>query len=146
MSSPSEFFSQDHRACDALWAKLEQAVESEDRVLDHWREFDRALRRHLAMEEEVLFPAVEAATGMHGGGPTMVMRSEHTQMRALLDQMGQAAERADFGSVIDHGDTLLMLIQQHNLKEEGVLYPLCDQALDSEWQALNERLASYGAR
>lgn len=131
----------DHRDCDALWAELEQAPA--ERQLELWRAFDKALRRHFAMEEEVLFPAIENATGMHGPGPTMVMRMEHGQMRALLDQMEGAAASGDMDSVIDQGDTLLMLIQQHNVKEEGMLYPLADQALEPQWEQLEGRLAQY---
>jgi hemerythrin-like domain-containing protein len=94
------------------------------------------------MEEEVLFPAFEAATGMTDSGPTFVMRMEHDQMRGLLDQMGAALERGDQNALLDQGDTLLMLIQQHNQKEEGMLYPMSERALASEWPALHERLAA----
>lgn len=142
-AAPSAFFTEDHRECDALWAELEAAPE--ERGLELWRGFDAALRRHFAMEEEVLFPALEDATGMHGPGPTMVMRNEHAQMRALLDQMEAAAASGDLQTVLDHGDTLLMLIQQHNVKEEGMLYPLADQALEPQWEQLEARLAQYRA-
>jgi hemerythrin-like domain-containing protein len=142
--SPSALFTEDHHRCDALWAELESAGESKDRALELWRAFDLAMRRHFAMEEEVLFPAIEQATGMHGPGPTMVMRNEHAQMRAMLDQMAEAASAGDIGSLLDHGDTLLMLIQQHNLKEEGILYRLADDALASAWAEIQPRLASYG--
>ena len=80
---------------------------------------------------------------MVDAGPTAVMRGEHQQMRGLLDQMGEAAAAGDFDSVLDQGDTLLMLIQQHNVKEEGILYPLADRMLTVQWPALRERLADY---
>lgn len=140
-AGPSALFTEDHRHCDAVWAELEQAPD--ERRLELWRSFDASLRRHFAMEEEVLFPAIEDATGMHGPGPTMVMRMEHGQMRALLDQMEAAAASGDLDAVIDHGDTLLMLIQQHNVKEEGMLYPIADRALGSQWDQLEERLSRY---
>ena len=50
-----------------------------------WR-FQDALLHHFAMEEEVMFPAFEARTGMTQG-PTAVMRSEHRQMTDLLNRM-----------------------------------------------------------
>ena len=105
--------------------------------------FDAKVRRHLAMEEEVLFPAFEEATGMHGAGPTVVMRMEHQQMRALLDTMGKAAETGNIDDVLGHGDTLLMLIQQHNRKEEGMLYPMADNALGEAWQKVREDLRRF---
>jgi hemerythrin-like domain-containing protein len=142
-ATPSSLFTEDHHRCDALWAELEAASSADDRALELWRSFEQAMRRHFAMEEEVLFPAIERATGMHGPGPTMVMRNEHAQMRAMLDQMGEAASSGDVRGLLDHGDTLLMLIQQHNLKEEGILYRLADDALGPAWDEIQARLASY---
>jgi iron-sulfur cluster repair protein YtfE (RIC family) len=131
------FFAGDHRACDALWAEVEGRDGSDlakDRAV--LSVFDAALRRHLGWEEEVLFPAFEAATGMTRG-PTAVMRMEHVQMRGVLDQMARAA---DWSEVLDQGDTLMMLIGQHNMKEEGMLYPMCDAHLAGQWPGLRLRL------
>ena len=146
MSSPqaslSEYFTLDHRNCDSQWAEIEAAAESGEsgRVNAAWQAFEKTLRRHLAKEEEVMFPAFEAATGMSDGGPTFVMRSEHQQMRGLLDQMAAAAGRGDHDELIDQGDTLLMLIQQHNQKEESILYPMAERALGPEWAELHRRI------
>ena len=136
--SPNAFFTADHRACDAIWAEVEAAVDSDDGAAARsaWERFDRSMRHHLMMEEEVLFPALENATGMHGGGPTFMMRAEHQQIRGLLDQIQTEVNGGNFDGVTDHGDTLLMLIQQHNAKEEGILYPMCDNALGGDWPAL----------
>jgi hemerythrin-like domain-containing protein len=142
-----EFFTGDHRSCDELWTRVEAASdEGAESIAAAWRCFDTALRSHLAMEEEVLFPAFEAATGMKDSGPTFVMRMEHDQMRGLLDQMGAALERGDHETLLDQGDTLLLLIQQHNQKEEGMLYPMSERALAAEWPALYERVAEYVAK
>jgi hemerythrin-like domain-containing protein len=138
------YFTEDHRACDELWAALEQAMDRGTATLGGWLEFERAMRRHLGMEEEILFPAIEQATGLRGG-PIAVMLAEHAQMRGLLDQMSRAAESGEFDALLDLGDTLLMLTQQHNVKEEHVLYPMADHALDAEWDGLSQRLAAFRA-
>jgi len=70
-----------------------------------------------------------------------VMRAEHRQMRAVLAQMRGAIDGGDTGEVLDQGDTLLMLIQQHNAKEEAMLYPMADQRLGAEWPRLRARLS-----
>jgi len=142
---PSAFFVDDHRRCDQLWGRIESLVEAgeEGAAREAWNAFEAAMQRHFSMEEEVLFPAVEAATGMGGGmGPTAVMRAEHDQMKGVLAQMGQAAA-GDLQELLDHGDTLLMLIQQHNTKEEGILYPMCDQTLQPVWSQIAEKLDQY---
>lgn len=139
--SPAQVFSDDHRRCDELWGEVEASADDPAACQKRFEEFERAMLRHFAMEEEVLFPAFEEATGMRGGGPTHVMRLEHAQMKGLLAEMSGAVEKGDFATALDGGDTLLMLIQQHNVKEEGVLYPMVDDVLGSRWPELSEKLA-----
>ena len=141
----AEFFTLDHRRCDSSWVEVEAAAEAgdADAVKESWRTFQSGLSKHLRMEEDVLFPAFEQATGMAEGGPTFVMRSEHDQMRGLLEQMNATANGGDHDELVDLGDTLLMLIQQHNQKEEHMLYPMAERALAADWAKLRERLIEY---
>lgn len=136
------FFSADHTACDAVWAEVEAAGDDGAKAAAAFARFHAMMERHLRMEEEVLFPAFEEATGMRGMGPTEVMRHEHRQMRALLSDMGAAVTEGRTEALFDLGDTLLMLIQQHNVKEEGMLYPMAEQHL-SDWAPLAGKLRSY---
>lgn len=131
-----EFFTQDHRACDELWAEVEASSARPEAFAQALRAFDARMRRHFAWEEDLLFPAIEKATGMHGMGPTEIMRQEHRQMKGLLDQMAGAEPQ----EVLDQGDTLMMLIQQHNSKEEMMLYPMGQEALWASWPELRGRL------
>lgn len=78
-------------------------------------------------EEELLFPALEALNGP--AGPTQVMRMEHGQMRALAAQAGAALAGRDAQEFFGLAETLLLMIQQHNMKEERILYPLLDRSL-----------------
>ncbi len=139
------FFTQDHRDCDSRWAELEGLLDSgiSDASNQAWQEFDDSMRRHFAMEEDILFPAFDARSGMGGGGPTAMMRMEHQQMRGLLDQIGEAMSTGDTEEALDLGDTLLMVIQQHNVKEEGMLYQMAENILAGEWAALAEQLEKY---
>jgi hemerythrin-like domain-containing protein len=139
-----DYFTSDHRACDAGWADVEAAADAGDlpSMAEHWQRFQNALLRHLGKEEQLMFPAFEAATGMTSG-PTQVMRSEHEQMRGVLAQMTAAVERGDAEELIDQGDTLNILIQQHNMKEEGMLYPMADRALQVDWPELRGRLDTF---
>lgn len=135
------FFIVDHRRCDAAWAALESAADGGDAptAVAAWREFIDAMQANLRREEEVLFPAFEGETGMTQG-PTVVMRMEHEQMRAVLEQMRSAAQLGQWSQVLDYGDTLMMLVQQHNMKEEGVLFPMAGRALHHRWPELLPRL------
>ena len=144
-SGLTAFFEQDHRDCDARWADVEELLDTQDidAARPAWQKFDKGMRRHIAMEEEVLFPAFESAAQMGGGGPTAVMRMEHQQMRGLLEQIDAAVESGDAEQAMDIGDTLLMLIQQHNIKEEGMLYPMAENVLAEHWTKLAALLEEY---
>jgi DUF438 domain-containing protein len=95
----------------------------------------------LRREEQTLFPAFEARTGMTMG-PTQVMRMEHGQMRELIDAAVDALQAGNTDDFFGQTETLLIMMQQHNMKEENVLYPMCDQHLADGSAALIERLRS----
>lgn len=140
-----QFFTEDHREADQLWAAVEEAVNGGDAgtINQAFAAYKSRMLRHFSMEEEVMFPAFEAKTGMTSGGPTAVMRMEHEQMRGLLEQMSSALEAGNPGEVIDLGDTQLMLVQQHNQKEETILYTMAQAQLGAEWPEIAAKLASY---
>ena len=119
-----------HKACDGEFADVEEAVSREDwgRAAALQQRFSQDLEAHFSVEEESLFPAFESNTGMTGG-PTRMMRMEHMQMRSLLADLDAALSNKDRDEFLGNAETLLMLMQQHNMKEENILYPMCDQAL-----------------
>ncbi len=86
--------------------------------------FCDAMDCHLELEERVLFPVLEER--MAHEGPLAVMRQEHDAIRALMTPL-RAAVGADIcGPLLE---TLTVLVQQHHVKEEHVLYPLSDSLL-----------------
>ncbi|NMP30607.1 hemerythrin domain-containing protein [Thalassotalea sp. M1531] len=130
MSDIQHYMTTHHRDCDEILADAESPLAEGDWAgyQQKWRAFVSELLHHLTMEEEVLFPAFEQATGITQG-PTMVMRSEHEQMRAFVAQMEQAIASQDQERAMGLVESLVLLIQQHNMKEEQMLYPMCDMRL-----------------
>ncbi len=85
----------------------------------------QALRRHIYLEEEFLFPLLcEAEPGLTA--PVFVMLREHAQIWATLDSL-ERDPGAGTAPVI--GRQLTVRLLHHNLKEEEVLYPRADDAL-----------------
>ncbi|MEJ5338295.1 MAG: hemerythrin domain-containing protein [Aquificaceae bacterium] len=132
MFTITEYLTEEHRECDDLYARVEELVSS-----GSWEEAKKAFElfkvetlRHFQREEDVLFPEFEGRTGIVMG-PTQVMRMEHAQARELLERMEQALESRDKKAFLSTGETFMILIQQHNMKEEQILYPMCDQHLDA---------------
>ena len=137
MNTILDFLGSDHRACDDLFASAETAAAQKnwDSARSLFERFQTAMAHHLAMEEDVLFPAFEASTGMRAG-PTQVMRMEHEQMRGLLQDMASAVAACNQDGFLGLSETLNMLMQQHNLKEENMLYPMSDQVLGGDREGL----------
>lgn len=135
-----DFMSANHHVCDDSFANAEQAA-----LAGNWDEaeilfnFFRAdMARHFRMEEEELFPALIAAHGP--AGPVQMMRMEHAQMNTLLEQMAGSVAHRNAQKYGGLAETLLIVMQQHNLKEEQMLYPMADHYLSPQRETLLGRM------
>lgn len=132
MSTIKEFLSADHSKCDDIFAKMEeQAGVSLISARELCQKFKDEQERHFQMEERVMFVEFETKTGMTQG-PTAMMRQEHTQMRHLMSQMLDAIDVDNKDKFFGLSETLMILLQQHNMKEEQMLYPMAEQHLGAE--------------
>ena len=86
-----------------------------------------ALRRHIYLEEEFLFPPLRSA-GMVM--PVFVMLREHGEMWRMLDALeAEVANDAGGEAVSSLVDGLVPRLAAHNEKEEAILYPEADTVL-----------------
>jgi len=129
----SNYMKAEHRECDTLFAGAEEAIALNEwqTANDRFLEFANETLRHFKKEEEELFPAFEAQTGS-SEGPTMVMRYEHEQVKGLIGKMAEALENEDRDACLSLAESMMILLQQHNMKEEQMLYAMCDNILPSE--------------
>ena len=123
----------DHDRLDGL---LSSALEHAER--SDWsaaaallRDFRHGLERHIAIEEGILFPEFEQRTGMRGGGPTAVMRFEHTEIKRWLEESSRAFDAKDLEDAKRCQAGLIGVLAGHNLKEEHILYPGTDRLFDA---------------
>jgi iron-sulfur cluster repair protein YtfE (RIC family) len=130
MARIAEVLAGHHAHCDELFGATESAVAGGDRgaAREAYARFREETERHLACEERRLFPALEAATGS-SAGPTAVMRAEHDLMRELFAHIAAALDGGDAAGYEQAVTTLVILMGQHNNKEENILYPMCDRLL-----------------
>ena len=136
MNTISQFLTADHRRCDHFFAGAEAPVKPDwASIQENFTQFHSALIHHFFMEEKVLFPAFEQVTG-NTMGPTRMMRMEHEQMLELCTRMAVAMGTQDETEYSGVAETLLILLQQHNIKEEQVLYPMSDQMLSGQMTEL----------
>lgn len=102
-----------------------------------------ALRRHIFLEEELLFPPIQDAGLVM---PIQVMLAEHGRIWQVMDQI---ADRVAQPEGPEGGEDLvrlcrelLALLAQHNLKEEPIVYPRAEVDLTSPQQ---EELSAFVA-
>lgn len=141
MNSLTEPLHQHHKHCDELFVDAEAAAAAKDwtRCADMLARFRDEMEGHFRTEEEMLFPAFEATTGITGG-PTQMMRIEHANMRELMDRMQTALAQTAADDFAGAAETLLVFMQQHNMKEENILYPMCDRSLADQTADLGPKL------
>lgn len=145
MKSIHSVLAQDHQTCDGMFAETEVAVGRADfaAARSGFERFREAMQRHISAEEKIVFPAYEDKTGDRSG-PTEIMRSEHQMMRELFVKLDAALAQQQAKQYLGQAETLLMLMQQHNIKEENILYPMIDQVLGSEQSTILEKLQATG--
>jgi len=140
--SVTGYLSWDHDRLDAILQSVRARVEAGDweAARREYAPFYDGLDRHIRLEEGILFPLFEERTGMTGG-PTVVMREEHREIRGALGTMLDALGRSDVRLFQEGLAHLLSVLPDHNVKEEQVLYPTTDRILpDKERAALAARL------
>lgn len=139
--SITEHMTSEHKSCDLLYLAAEKAVLEGDwsKSRQEYQEFHQSMKQHLEMEEKILFPDFEKVQGTDMG-PTHVMRLEHEQMLTLMDNIQSALDAEDKDEYLGEADTLLMFMQQHNAKEEMMLYPMSDQILAPQAEQLISRM------
>ena len=132
MTTLAGYMQTDHLRLDSIMARFKASLKDGDldEALTHFKEFDLGLRRHIKVEEELLFPAFEEKTGMRDAGPTMVMRMEHEEIRETLSRTLAATEAADSAAALEASEALVNYLTDHNMKEEHVLYPELDACVN----------------
>jgi hemerythrin-like domain-containing protein len=119
----------DHRKIDALIAQFTGDASGGSSARAALGQGMHGLRRHIYLEEEMLFPPLRAAGLM---GPIMVMLREHAEMWQVMDQLDRllADDAADHAAMRNACGELVGVVEAHNPKEEQILYPQADSVLD----------------
>lgn len=138
METISSYMQDDHVLIDGIAERAVAAAAARDwdGFARDGTQFLRRLRRHIEMEERLLFPAFEERTGMTAGGPSVQMRVEHEQMQPILQRMEAALVARDATGFQLSTKALFDILVPHNQKEEQMMYPMLDEAMGAEAVAL----------
>lgn len=138
----AEHLRADHARLDGLVTEIQHclrigAMADAGKLFEDW---GQALGRHMAAEEEILFPAMQQMTeAVARAVPAML--AQHSEMRSFLPRLGAALEKRD----VLAGEALLPQIRRslarHHEDEERLVYPITEWALAPEEQeSLVQRL------
>jgi iron-sulfur cluster repair protein YtfE (RIC family) len=147
--SVTDYLQGDHRRLDALMERCRGLVQAGNvaEAASVFAEFREGLLRHIRIEEELLFPEFEQATGLERtSGPTGVMHSEHLEIQRLLDDLrGMFESKPPAAQEFEPiRSALVALLSEHNAKEERILYPMSDQMVPAgRLETLIDRMKSY---
>lgn len=116
----------EHREIDAGLAEFQDGLETGESKEAALRAASSALRRHIFIEEELLFPPLRSA-GLYG--PVTVMLMEHAEIWRTLDELDALVDSGGDRRAMEQAlATLSRLLNEHNEKEEHILYPQADLA------------------
>lgn len=143
MNSIADFMSKDHDRLEDIFKGFQKTKSSDvNKAKELFYSFKSGLERHIVWEEEILFPIFEERTGMSAGGPTMVMRTEHQQIKEFLTHINGQLANSDSGEA-----ELIQVLTSHNDKEESILYPWIDNSLgENEREEILRRMKESDAK
>lgn len=125
----STLLEREHRQIDA---GIEEFIDGPPKEESSGQEAMRAidaLRRHIYLEEEFLFPPLRASGLIP---PVLVMLREHGQIWRLLDEVAALIGEGDRDGARKRCIELLAQLAAHNGKEEPIIYPRGDAVLPQE--------------
>ena len=124
--------------------RLDAAFSSRDltpRLSAPWRHFADGLRDHMAVEEQVLFPAIRALAALQDPGeadwrtPLAEMQYELDELRTIFDALRSAAPEA--GDLETDLLTLLDALEEHARREEEQLQPAAAELVE-RWERMRD--------
>jgi hemerythrin-like domain-containing protein len=127
--SLTEALEREHQEIDAgVEAFLDGLSAGETRTSELTRAAE-ALRRHIYLEEEFLFPPLRAAGLLP---PVLVMLREHGDIWRTLDTLQGLDLESDAEQARERCTALLAQLAAHNAKEEPIIYPQGDAVLSDD--------------
>jgi len=146
MSNTDNWLVHEHSLYENLLSRCRDAVETEDwgNVDQITHELVTHLKRHMALEEEVLYPAYESSP-QAPQGPTMALREEHTNIVRLIQDTARVIRSRDSDHVLECLAHLEHQMIKHHEKEEDIFLPMASHILNANRDELLRKLGEFDA-
>jgi hemerythrin-like domain-containing protein len=141
LSDVVDWLYHDHREHEANLYECQALAEQEDwrgvkRVYDELR---RAIERHIAAENDIIFPAYEALADT-SETPTRLLREEHDQVLVLLGECAAVISMHDSEQAVASLSFMADYMIKHHDREEQMFLPMAGHALAAQREEILERL------
>lgn len=130
LATVSECLSADHDRLDLALLEVIKLVSARrfNDARPRLSSFAFELRRHIYLEDDLVYPRFEQLTGMIDGA-TVVMRDEHRAIEHHLAGMIDAAMRDDRDGFDAEQEAMVAVLSDHTAREEAQLYATLDARL-----------------
>ena len=154
--NPTQILSEEHQNI----LKVIGALEKECNAIEKGKSIDKAFfntaidfirnyadKFHHAKEEDILFKELCRDTVQMHCNPTQQMLHEHDLGRGFVKELEGAVKKGDKTKVMENARGYAGLLREHIDKEDNILYPMADQALNEETQkAMLKKFGSAEAK
>ena len=131
----------DHRALQALFEQTRGTADFMERR-ELFEEIRDALEPHLALEEEVFYPAFSSPS--HGDWSEVIGEAveDHRLLQEMLGELSQVSDREDFSDLLDE---LVESIEDHFTEEEELFASLVPLLAEIQWEGVALAMEQYRA-
>jgi len=144
MNRTDNWLVHEHSLYENLLFRCQDAAEVEEwRAVDlAFSEFVTHLKRHMAVEEEVLYPAYESAPDAPQG-PTTALREEHSDIIRLVQDVARVIKTRGSEHVLECLAHLEKQMIKHHEKEEDIFLPMAGHFLNTTRDELMRKLNEF---
>ena len=133
----------DHQNFEEMAYKCRTTCDDGDRtsVMRLFEKLTSNYESHVRIEEEVLFPAYEALSGV-SIEPTTSLKADHIQIFRLIRHISQQLDHSAHANLGEDFSLLYQTLRRHHEKEEEIFLPMASEALYSNKDAILTDLKS----
>lgn len=143
MKNPTQILSKEHqnilkivsvllRECDAIEAGKNLDKAFFEKAIDFIKNY--ADEFHHAKEEDILFVELNRNEEQMHCNPIEQMLYEHNLGRNFVKGLREGVEENNKVKILENARGYAHLLQDHIFKEDNILYPMADEALDQQTQ------------
>lgn len=146
MNSSDNWLVHDHSLYEELLEECQESVAAEDWHAAEavFQQLVKHLKQHMALEEEVLYPAYDAKVS-HRPAPTEALQEEHDRLVNMVCDIARVMGNRDSGHIVACLERLEQVMIIHHEREEDIFLPMASHILQANRDQLSQQLQQFDA-